>query len=137
MPHPVEKIVLLVDDEVDFHHLFRSWFSDQPYRIVTHASGEGALAWLKDNPADLVITDHNMQGMSGLSFLEQAKSCCPHANFILVSGYLDTPTTLRMLDSGFHQIFPKPLNAKALLSCMNRLLAHPTPGDQSLRPQHN
>jgi len=137
MPHPTEKTILFVDDDVAFHHLFRSWFEDQPYRIVTHASGEAALAWLKDNPTDLVITDQHMQGINGVAFLEQAKSFSPHSNFILVSGYLDAPTTLQMLDAGFHQIFPKPLNPKALLSCMEHLLAHPYPSDQPLRPLHN
>lgn len=53
------------------------------------STGEAAFSWLLEHPADLLITDIKMPGMSGLDLIRAAKQSCPYLQFILLTAYAD------------------------------------------------
>jgi response regulator RpfG family c-di-GMP phosphodiesterase len=57
----------------------------------------------------MIISDQRMPGMSGVEFLKQAKTICPHAVRILVTGCSDSETLVHAVNQGeIHGYFTKP-----------------------------
>lgn len=84
--------VLLVDDEqLDREGLYHQipWASLQVDEIRLVRSGREALKLLRQKPADILLTDISMPGMSGLELAEKAVRFCPDLRVIFISGYDD------------------------------------------------
>ena len=85
-------------------------------------SAEEALKILESNPIDLVLTDFNMPGMSGLELISQVRSRWPHIKCILASGYLDE-TVERRITNEFHAgTLRKPYNVSAAADLVRQML---------------
>lgn len=68
--HKGQKHILLVDDDVVFLQMMKSWISSD-YRVSVVRSGQQALAFLKAHQPDLILLDYDMPGMSGPQVLEK------------------------------------------------------------------
>lgn len=70
---PADLRLLIVDDNPINILLMKQFFKDVG---TTHTvnSGEDALLFLNDNPVDLVITDINMPGITGVNLLEKIRA---------------------------------------------------------------
>jgi CheY-like chemotaxis protein len=106
-----ERRILFVDDEpfvlaalqARLRRQLRSW------NTVLATSGEAALAELRAQPIDLLITDLNMAGMGGLSLLEAARTEAPTALRVVLSGQAS-----RDLGGLAHHVLSKPCPPEAL-----------------------
>lgn len=82
--------VLLVDDERWVRTSLRKVVerSKLPFEVVHEAAhGLEALDWLKENQADVVITDIRMPVMDGLQLLKSLQAEQIHAEIVIVSGH--------------------------------------------------
>src|SRR6185437_811639 len=61
--------ILLVDDDDETRELLRDFFGDRGYAVETAGDGAKALMRLATFAADIVITDLEMPGMSGLELI--------------------------------------------------------------------
>ena len=107
--------ILVVDDEVDLEALilqkFRHQIRDETLSFVFARDGVEALAALKtDSSIELVVTDINMPGMSGLELLPEAKALRPDVPVIMITAYGDAETKRRALEGGAEALLPKPLD---------------------------
>ncbi|MBR4016778.1 MAG: response regulator [Oscillospiraceae bacterium] len=50
-------------------------------------TGEEALAFIKENPADVAFLDINMRGMGGLALAEKIIGFCPDCKIVFCTGY--------------------------------------------------
>ena len=67
--------ILLVDDEENILSSLKRLLRKQKYEVLTANSGDEGVKIIQNNPdIALVISDQRMPGMSGVEFLEQAKS---------------------------------------------------------------
>ena len=80
--------ILIVDDEPKIRkglckivEMHPGWYVPQSF-----ADAESAIAFLRDNGADVVITDIHMPGLTGLDMIEQMRSACPKVVFIILTG---------------------------------------------------
>ena len=69
-----------------------------------------ALAWLRTAPrVDLILSDHHMGEMDGVTFLRQARDLRPQATRALMTAYLDLPLPPGDLARrGIHALVKKP-----------------------------
>jgi PAS domain S-box-containing protein len=83
--------IVVVDD--DFLVLINTVaiLEDLGHLPLQAASGEQALALIRNNSVDLVITDHVMPNMSGLQLAEAVKTEWPDLPVIIATGYADLP----------------------------------------------
>ena len=65
------KNVLVVDDDQSTCSLIQLGLEPAGYAVATATSGEAALSLLDAEPADVILTDLNMDGMSGIDLCHQ------------------------------------------------------------------
>lgn len=83
-------LVLLVDDEDVVRASTADMLEELGYQVQQAASGEAALAQLKDGlDPDILVTDHLMPGMSGVDLIELVREIRPMMPVLIVSGYAD------------------------------------------------
>jgi CheY-like chemotaxis protein len=77
--------VLLVDDEPLIRKLMSGYLVAAGYVVQTAVDGLNALTKLRAGLPDLIISDLNMPGMSGLEFLEVVRKRFPQIPVIVIS----------------------------------------------------
>ena len=95
-----EKNILLVDDEELVRESLASTLSREGYKVHHADSGEGGLRVLKEQPIQLVISDHNMPQMSGVELLKLVRERYPHVLRIMLTGDPDPQTIIRSINEG-------------------------------------
>ena len=78
--------ILLVDDEELLRAGVQEMLEMSGYSVITATNGHEAMACLKQNAIDLVITDLVMPKMDGVDFVEQLRQIWPDVPVIVVSG---------------------------------------------------
>jgi DNA-binding response OmpR family regulator len=66
-------LVLVVDDDDDIRDILAYGIEASGCRCLTAESAEAALRILKSDPVEVVISDVQMKGMSGLDLCRQIK----------------------------------------------------------------
>jgi len=94
------------------------------HAVHTASSGEEALAWWRDHPVDVVITDCRMPGMSGYALAQAIRRAEAEAGRLPVpifgcSANGQAQEAERCREAGMNQLLVKPLELQAL----GRLLA--------------
>lgn len=108
--------LLLVDDEPAVLNALRRLFRLHGYQVRQASSGAEALALLREEPADLVISDMRMPEMDGAQFLEQVRDGWPDVARILLTGYADIGSTIAAINRGeIHRYIAKPWDDQDLL----------------------
>jgi PAS domain S-box-containing protein len=89
-------------------------------------SAEEALQILAEQPIDLLLTDFNMPGLSGLELISQVRSRWPHIKCILASGYLDDNVERRITHEFQAGTLRKPYNVADAAELVRKMLAPAT-----------
>ena len=113
------KILVVEDDEglrealVDTLHL-------AGYQCVEADSGETALLLLKNQSVDLVVSDVQMGGMSGLSLLKSIKSTYPKMPMLIMTAYGTIDDAVQAIKDGASNYMAKPFAPEVLLNMVNQ-----------------
>jgi CheY-like chemotaxis protein len=86
---PGPMSILAVDDDPLVLANTAAMLEDVGHRVRRAESAESALALLAQAPADLVISDHLMPGMTGLELVRAVRAQSPHQPVLLVSGFAE------------------------------------------------
>lgn len=93
--------ILLVDDHAILVDGVKSLLQKEGYNVVFQAnSAEEALAFLKGNETELLITDFNMPGMDGLSLIHTVKVINPSIKIIVLSMHDEVHLVKEILKAG-------------------------------------
>jgi DNA-binding response OmpR family regulator/signal transduction histidine kinase len=108
--------ILFVDDEADIVQLSREMLKNFGYEVVTATDGESALRLFSETPDafDLVMTDLNMPGMSGLALSKQILAIRPGTPVLLCTGFSDDLRPEDIEKAGIRKMIQKPLIAGEL-----------------------
>jgi DNA-binding NtrC family response regulator len=114
--------ILAVDDEpANLRMLERLLRRD--FKVVTAASGEAALAIIKQVKISLVITDQRMPGISGTELLRKAREINPDLVCMVVTANADTDTFIDAIkNSGAIRVISKPWDPDKLLQQVHAAL---------------
>lgn len=114
--------VLVVDDEEDVQTLFQQRFRKEirsgQLNLLFATNGQDALSVLDKDRKDiqLVLSDINMPGMSGLDLLKKIKTRHepPNPDVIMITAYGDEENRFHCKSLGADDLLPKPLDFNAL-----------------------
>ncbi len=103
--------VLCVDDEKEVLSSIKRLLRKENYELLTALSGEEGLELFKQHDIHLVISDHRMSGMSGISFLTTIKAAYPDTIRILLTGYAEIESIKESINEGnIYKFILKPWN---------------------------
>jgi CheY-like chemotaxis protein len=106
---PTRHEVLVVDDEAVVLTVLREALRRGGYRVTTAASAEEAIDLMQKRPFDLVLTDKNLPGASGLDVLRAARALNPAPAIVLITGFSSLDSAVEALDTGAHDYIEKPI----------------------------
>ena len=95
-----EKTILVVDDEDSVRDSLSAVLEREGYKVLQAAGGEEGLVVLKEHPVQLVLSDHNMPGMTGVEFLKLVRERYPNILRIMLTGDPDPQTIIRSINEG-------------------------------------
>jgi DNA-binding NtrC family response regulator len=110
-----EGNILVVDDEERQREIYRDILQGEGYDAETAASGEAAMKLLTQNRVDLVITDLNLTGMTGLQLLGEIVAQDSTVAVILITGYPSIQSAVEATRKGVYQYLEKPVDRDELL----------------------
>jgi DNA-binding NtrC family response regulator len=116
--------VVYVDDYEAMVFLVGRLLRKQGYRVSTFTSGESALAWMRENTdaIDLLLTDQNMPGMSGLDLARASLLARPGLRVAIVSGHVNEKLLADASAAGVHDVMAKQDSMDALGEAIQKLL---------------
>ena len=115
MSRPKAVKVLIVDDEVDINLLLTRYLTSDGYSCSTASSAEEAEALLAENEFDLVLSDINMPGMSGIDLLAVIRNRYPDTAVLMATAVDDRGTATRALELGAYGYLIKPFSMSDVL----------------------
>ena len=116
-----EKSTLLVADDDPAVLAFLTDFLAPHYHLITASGGDEALQHSKATKGtiDLLLTDFEMPGMTGIELATQITALRPDIKVLLMSGFKGG---MLVLNEGWHYL-PKPFIAGTLMTLINGLIA--------------
>jgi DNA-binding NtrC family response regulator len=124
--------VLLVEDEPDQAAILEAVLRHEGLEVVVAASGEQALDIHQKTPADVLVTDLNLPGMTGVDLMRRLappqvddapEPKQPPPAVVVVTGGGTVNTAVEALKLGAADYLQKPLDPARLVSLIRELLA--------------
>ena len=107
--------VLVVDDDDAIRGTLRRVLEHAGHDVTESDTGEGALARLESEPADVVLLDLGMPGMGGLEAMERIRDRAPSTVVIVVTGEATVQNAHRAGQRGAFDFIEKPPDRDHLL----------------------
>jgi CheY-like chemotaxis protein len=123
LPAEDRKTILVVDDDQHVLKFVSTLLIQHHYDVLNANSGPEALQLAKENPAkiDLLLSDFQMPGMSGVELATALSNVRPEIKVLLMSGF---PDGMLVLNEGWH-FLAKPFIASQLCALVAGLVQTP------------
>jgi two-component system, NtrC family, response regulator AtoC len=128
--------VLVVEDRPAILKLLSSILSDA-YDVVTAPDGAVALELLELAPAEVVLTDIRMPGVSGFEVLRMALDRAPQARVLMMTAYANVPDAVAAMRLGAYDYVAKPLEADEIRLIVARAVADARAHDDASSVGHD
>lgn len=116
--------VLVVDDDVILRRVVRSALAQAGFDVAQVGSGRDALSLASAYELDLIVTDLQMPGMSGLELLRALRRQEHYCPVIVMSGSTDARAD-SILAAGAFAFLPKPFGVHDLQSAARSAVERP------------
>jgi len=119
-----DTTILAVDDEAHILHVVSLKLKNAGYNVMTANDGEEALELAAANPVDLLITDFQMPGMSGLELARRLHAEPGRRNLpaILLTAHGLALEQVELAYAGITVCLFKPFSPRDLLEKVHQLL---------------
>ncbi|MFO7964725.1 MAG: response regulator [Desulfobacterales bacterium] len=114
--------ILVVDDEESICRLLSDILEFDGYHCLTANDSEAARAVLKSHTVDLVLSDINMPGESGLDFIQFVFDNYPDIAVIMVTAMDDTSLAGQLFELGVYDYITKPITRSGVLISVSNAL---------------
>ncbi len=109
--------VIIADDENKIRNVLKTlihWEELQMELLCECTNGDELLEMLERSPADIILTDMQMPGISGVQLLQRLKELYPYLSIIVISGYDDFKYTKQAIISNAVDYILKPVDEDEL-----------------------
>ena len=119
---PSTRTILLVEDDSDLSLLLKSALEQAGFTVIPTANGNQALAILKAQTPDLMLTDIVMPDREGLELVQLVRKSHPALPIAVMSGAFEGKFLSLATSFGANLVFRKPLDIKDLILQIRSLL---------------
>lgn len=110
---PIARI-LLVEDTVPLARTYEAYLENEPYEVTHVETGAEAMAFLADNPPDVVLLDLMLPDMDGLTILEHISTTHIPSAVIVITANASLNTAIDAMRLGALDFLVKPFSAARL-----------------------
>lgn len=123
---PGTERIMVVDDEETLVHMVQKYLSSLGYTVKGFNNSREAAAYFSDHPDefDLILTDYNMPGLTGLELSETILGIRKDIPIVLCTGYSKNITRQRLNSIGIRAFLMKPVTQYALSTTLRDILDH-------------
>ncbi|HTV49892.1 MAG TPA: nitrogen regulation protein NR(I) [Steroidobacteraceae bacterium] len=112
--------VWLVDDDASIRWVLERALRNGGMLPRTFDAAEPALAALRSDSPDVLVTDIRMQGQSGLDLLKRIRETRPALPVIVMTAYADLGNAVSAYESGAFEYLPKPFDIDQAVDLVRR-----------------
>lgn len=118
------KTVLVCDDEAHILHVVSFKLRNAGFNVLTAHDGEEGLELIQSQHVDLVITDYQMPGITGLDLARQIHREVSRRTLpvVLLTAHGLALDTLELSQAGIAACLSKPFSPREVLGRVNELL---------------
>jgi DNA-binding NtrC family response regulator len=120
----VERRVLIVDDEPDMGRLIDAGLRAIGIETRVTTSPTEALQLAGAEDFDVVLTDLNMPGMSGLELCTRIGECRPDVPVVVITAHGTLEAAIGAIRAGAYDFITKPIKIETLQLTVERALRH-------------
>ncbi len=114
--------IMVIDDEKIVGDMAKLSLEQEGYAVETFLNADPALARLKEQKFDVVVTDLKMKGIDGMEVLRTVKKLYPDTKVIMITAFANLDAAIAALRAEVHDFFPKPVKIKELKESIHRAL---------------
>lgn len=112
--------ILVVEDDSGLREALVDTLLLAGFQCIEADSGESALLQLKNKKVDLVVSDVQMGGMSGLTLLKSIKNQLPQMPVLMMTAYGTIDDAVQAMRDGASNYMAKPFSPEVLLNMVNQ-----------------
>ena len=117
-------LVYVIDDDASFRTAIERRLTLAGYEVETYSSAEQLLDRLPNvEKPGCILLDVRMPGLTGLELQSRLAARGSILPIIFVTGYSDTPTTVRAIKAGADDFLTKPTSSVQLIDAIERAMA--------------
>ncbi len=117
-----KETILIVDDEKTVRRSLNRCLTRSGFNCEEAGNAGEALSYLQNNPADLVILDIMMPGISGTELLPKLKKHFPDTAFVMATAVVEPDTIVKCMKNGAQDYITKPFDLDQLVTNIRTVL---------------
>lgn len=107
---------LVVDDDNALRERVSRAFVDRGFEVLQAPDYETAIAFARADKIDRAVVDLRMEGLGGLSVVQDLRALQPAMQIVVVTGYGSIATAVEAMRLGARDYLTKPANADQILA---------------------
>jgi DNA-binding NtrC family response regulator len=111
--------ILIVEDDTNFRRVLEFQLTEAGYKTTVAENGRRALELFSEHRHQVVLTDLNMPGLSGVEVLKQVKLTSPDTAVIIITAFGSIDSAVEAMKLGAFHYLTKPVNNDELLHTVN------------------
>jgi DNA-binding NtrC family response regulator len=120
----VTRDLLIVDDDDALRRMLRELFQDAGYRVWDASSAEAALERAREQELDVVLSDVNMPGKSGIELVGELRRVRVETPVVLMTAFANVASAVEAMRAGAFDYITKPFENDVVLLAVERALEH-------------
>ena len=120
----MSKKILIVDDDVAFGVMLKTWFQKNSWDAVLASNLDTALQASASSQFDLILSDLRLPDGDGIMFLTYLREKKIMTPFIIMTGYADVQTAVNAMKLGAFDYLKKPIIPEILQEKIDLALKH-------------
>jgi two-component system, NtrC family, response regulator HydG len=130
------KKILVIDDDRDICLLLNRFLTRRGYEVIEMYTGKKALVWLDSNQPNLVMCDYRLGDMDAMEMLTSIKNKYSDVPVIIITGYSDMRTAVKVMKMGAYDYITKPLLPDEIMHTIQLAIEHSenNKGGQTSKP---
>jgi len=116
--------LLVVDDDAAMRRMLAEMFGDAGYRVWDAPSADAALEISREREIDVVLSDVNMQGKSGIELVGELRRVRAETPVVLMTAFGSIASAVEAMRAGAFDYITKPFDRDAALLTIERALEY-------------
>lgn len=119
-----DSSILIIDDDTFVLEATAVLLREHGYSVISCENAKDAMAKLRENKVDVVLTDIRMPEVSGLELLEEVRSINMDIPVILMTAYAELDVAISAMGKGAFDFIVKPYNSELLVHSVEMAVKH-------------